>query len=1021
LATKIKLKGPGLSDPQWSSATAKPGEQVDLVVTAKGLTADQSVELRVYDGGVRIETLGKLTVNGDQQKASWPVPNTFGVKDLVFEAILRDKPSPKNGHVTSRGKVRSPKLAVHGFNVVIRSTDASFVPHAESLSVKLTVTDDAGVAKRGRYEIWGERYPSGKPLYVTTFTPTAGAVDAPAWDGKANQGTLAGKYISPEFSPYRVRVIIGVDDASCADPLGAGKGKAAMAEHPFELIFESVTLRVLSGLPPGVVNDLASLLQIEALNADPALSRSGRLPLPTETARVRIPSVRHNLIGESLNQGRSPGPLMGRVPDSYAGTNSAPLAGNGQTKLAIDTPIYSRAEIPLEIEGRLRSRDPAKNKATRGLFQGDAVGPALFELCADDVFAAALYAPATPEATYFKNAATMVKHGAHYAPAQQAGAPIFAFWQERFVLTAGQQDVPLAQAFKLGAGELTVYLGRTRLSLGAALDYTEVNTRKIKLAANLAHANDELWVVRVPSVAPPAIAGAPPAGEAAPAPVSNWVAFPPGDNCHAHYGGIRGSRPNPALLGDFSAAGAGTEPILGKGPPFPFAGSVDLNPDKDPAGGERVQAKALPSGGNQGLAGVIFSPSLVAGDSYALEVLVRAAPYERSMGALPGKPRHAARTGTMTVWRTNRITGSFKLPPRGTSGLPASVGLNDPALGGRAHPGDGAGMNVSTLNTVCRSAFNEWDVPVPLAPAAPGEPHQNLNLATYRATHNAQNAALALVGFPALASNAVITNEFVQYDAYRDFLPPGTPNNRVNVVSNAIALLPPGTPGQAAMAAARAAITARNNAVNPVTHAAFGAAGADAPLAVGVAAIPISPQTANAYNDTVKGTVRAAANAHLDALTPQTAPPRSMNTVRWPNYYATIWFNGAGAMQAGTTGIVGFARGSGQSFFAALGGNADTFEHEMGHSLHLRHFVANGASGSFWKHHDTAYASCKMGYNNAPAPGAFFTVPLPVGAVGVPINLNTGARSLFCARCLLKMRGWNEIVLPCTWTHPDVL
>ena len=87
--------------------------------------AQQSVELRVYDGGVLIETLSKLTVNGDQQKASWPVPNTFAVKDLVFEAILRDKPSPKNGHVTSRGKVRSAKLAVHGFNVAIRSTDAS--------------------------------------------------------------------------------------------------------------------------------------------------------------------------------------------------------------------------------------------------------------------------------------------------------------------------------------------------------------------------------------------------------------------------------------------------------------------------------------------------------------------------------------------------------------------------------------------------------------------------------------------------------------------------------------------------------------------------------------------------------------------------------------------------------------------------------------------------------------------------------------------------------------------------------
>jgi hypothetical protein len=1024
VATKIKLKPSALSDPSWSVATAKPGDTVELAVTAKGLQAGQSIEFSVRNDHGPLTTLTKPTATGDRYKASWVVPNTFGVSDLVFDALLRETPSPKNGHVTSRGKVRSGKLAVQGFQVAIRSTDAAFVPHAEKLAVKLDVRDDAGVAVKGRVEIWGERYPSGKPLFTQSFTPLKGAMDWSSWDGKANAGTLAGNYITPEFSPYRVRVIIGLDDASCADPQGAGKGKVAIAEHAFEVRFESVTLRVQAGLPPGIVSDLASLLQIEPTGADARLPRSGRLPLATETARIRIPSVRYIVIGESLAQGKSPGPTLPRIPDSYAGVNNAPLAGNGQTKFAIDAPIYSRPEIPVEIEGRLQSRDPAKNKATQGLFQSDAIGPALFEVFADDIYSAALYAPATPEATYLKNAALSIKHGAHYAPANTAGAPIIGFWQERFEVAAdGARDFATARAFKLGSNELTLYLNRTRLSLGAALDYVEVDATHVKLKQNLTRRGDVLWILRSPSAALPAIGGVVPAGEAAPPAVTTWVSFPPGDNCHAHYGGLRGSRPNPALLDKFSAAGAGSERILGKGAPFPYAGSIDLNPDKDPAGGERVQAKALTAaGGNQGLAGVVFSPSLVAGDSYALEVALGAAPYERSLGALPGKARHKSRSGTMTVWRLCSITGSFKLPGRGRSGLRATVGLDDPALGGRAHPGDGAGMNVATLNTVCQSAFNEWDVPVPAVPVAAGEPHQDVPLATYRATHNAQNGALALAGFPNLATNADVTNEFVQYDYYRDTLPPGIPPNRVNAVSNAIAALPAGTLGPAAAAAAQAAITARNNAINPVTGAAFGPAGADVALAVGVVAIPISPLSANNYKDAVEGTVESVAHAHLDAITPQVAAPRSMTTVRWPNYFSSIWFDGTpGAMQTGRPGTVGFCRGSGQSFFAAVGGNPDTFEHEMGHSLHLRHFVTRAASHSYWKHHDTGYAACKMGYNNAPGTGLLYSVPLPVAAVGPAITLNTGARNLFCAKCLLKMRGWNEILLPCSWTHPDVL
>jgi hypothetical protein len=314
-------------------------------------------------------------------------------------------------------------------------------------------------------------------------------------------------------------------------------------------------------------------------------------------------------------------------------------------------------------------------------------------------------------------------------------------------------------------------------------------------------------------------------------------------------------------------------------------------------------------------------------------------------------------------------------------------------------------MRVTRLNTLARAAFNEWIVPVPAAPTVAGDPHVDVNLATYTTSHTNQAGVFA-TGNVLINSNADVTNEIVLWDHYRWRLPPNIPNNRVNAACNAIALL---TPGTAPAVAAQRVQSALN---------ALAAGAADPPLNGGATAIPQSPAgtSPNAYLADVLAIVWAAAEVHLNALTPQVNPPRSMSTVRWPNLYPNVWTDGTpGAMATQSIGIAGFCLKNGQSFFATVGGNPDTFEHEMGHAMHLCHNPTGNVGNSCWKHHDHGYHSCAMGYYNRT-----YTVPLPAGATGPAIVINTGARSLFCAKCLLKMRGWNEEVLPCNWTHPDV-
>ena len=429
---------------------------------------------------------------------------------------------------------------------------------------------------------------------------------------------------------------------------------------------------------------------------------------------------------------------------------------------------------------------------------------------------------------------------------------------------------------------------------------------------------------------------------------------------------------------------------------------------------------------------------MLGGDSYALEASALSCPYARSLGFVsnrskPGEagaraPWIKGRTGTLTIWRLCTLVDSQKLPNVGAGALAGGVGITDPVVGARAHPGDGNGMNVANLNTLMADAFTEWEVPVPSAPSRAGDPHLDVNLGTYRHWHNLIGAALAGIAvkgtapgaaFPNLAADGDITNNFVQWDHYRTRLPPNLPANRVQLVSNVVAGQADGT---SATNVCNAASTANTNHNNAGIVGFFGLGGLlkpDQGLNMGVAAITPYPGTPNQHESWIKGVVLLFAGVMLDKLTPQTIPPIKMYAVRWPALYQDHWSDG---WNTDSIGVAGYCRGSSQSFFAAApgGGNPDTFEHEMGHSLHLAHFITWGATNSCWKHHDHGYPHCIMGYYNAPGTAANPALPYTVPGSAPAINLNTGARADFCAKCRLKLRGWNEEVIPCNWTNPSV-
>ncbi|MEP7123554.1 MAG: hypothetical protein ABJE95_21680 [Byssovorax sp.] len=1055
MTTKVKLAPLDLENPGWSVAEAKPGDQVELTVTAKALVAGQTVEFQVRDDHTMIAVV-KPTAAGDKQKAKWIVPNFPGETKLTFDAVIRETPSPKNGHITSRGRVTSPGLAVHGFKVSITTVDAAFVPGKENLHVQLKVENKGGVALKGRYEIWGERC-LGNPIFADKFTPAAGDTTWSGWDSKANGGALSGKLITPEFSPYRVRVIIGLDDASVKDPAGVGKGKVCVAEHLFEVVIESLQMRLQSGLSAAVTSALNTFLAIEPRDAKGVYHAQGRLPEPGETCRMRVPTATHSLIPDTLSQGGDP--VGGGYLDAKTGS-----------KWTNDATLYTRAELPIEFEPRLRSRDPANNKAPKhGVFSKEAVGALNIEAFADDHYDASVFAGGGISATYWKNAVHKVKRGTHNAPAKSGGKPIVGYWQARIrIAKDGDRTIDLHAIdpdfkYVTGKTELTIYLNRARLTIGAVgaayIDVEETDATHVKLRAKLTRKDDIVWIVRSDSGVK---------GAGAPNEITTWSNFPPGNNCHVVYGGLRGGAPFDLLRKDFSAdpappapGKAARQPILGKGTAWLYAAKANDDPDGAGNARERAETQALDSGANQGLAGIIFSPSYVAGDSYVLGGALAPVPYERTLGYFSDRPPVRVKSGICTVWRLATIKASWRAPDPGTKGYPLGVGCAvETATNSRAYRGDGVNMDMAGMNAELTEAFNEWQIPAVVAPAT--DVHQDIPFAAYIAAHDGSAAGGA--GQVTIGVKANITNQFVQFEHFRVFMPPGIPPGDRAAVATALAALPVPTLSTAAMAAAAGVLG--------------GPAG-------GAPAIPMYAGGGGAmgYFWWMTGINLAIAGAILDAITPQAAPlapgpppvpapPPVMNVVRWDDFYQmTTWFKGTPsggtynlAANATTIHITGYCRGNGQSYFSTstVTGDPTTFGHEMGHSLQLSHF----AGGNFcWKHHHLLSPDCRMSYNYThgyilqpvgaagPVGGAATedtgwpdTIPQDLlGNLAIPLGSPTpvpaplpGARTIditvlpkgaravalpighICAKCALKIRGWKDEPLPVAWKHPDL-
>lgn len=1069
-----------LQNPTWQG-NAWPGQDLTAGVTAQGITNDERIEFVIEDNATN-EHLDSIVAAAGQTSVQWKVPNLPSTPNVSFRAILRETPSPANGQVATIMSIASPVQALQSFGVQIvnpaTDVDAAFVPNHEQLRVAYTVTDAGNHATQGRYEIWGERYPGAtpEPVYKANFTPAVGAQTWHAWNGQANRGYLNGKFITPEFSPYRVRIIIGTSGGDVDDPYGVGQGKVACAEAQFEIKFQTVAMRKWQNLQE-VTNNLEyrlnKTLVVEPRNNDAAGTypitaelpedRPLAAPVVAQTGRIRIPMAKHRLIKESLGQGSL------AIGGAYMG-------GGTSMKWDIEEPFYSRPELPIQFEPQLASRDPATYP--EGRFWAPAVGAVVIEPVAEEFYNAAFF-PATAGGgtayqNYWSNAALKVKRGKHNAPYHDAttNLPEFPYWQARFEVAAdGAQDFNISTydnslKYRFGEKELSVYLNRRLLSRSDRnddqeidkywFDYREVdngaNSIRIKLRPNLTHAADAthaadvLWIVRKDSTA---------SGNDK---VKNWEMFPPGPNCHSYYGGVRGEEPTEDLSNYFRAAFSKRgkkKPIIGKAnAPFPFKKYINLKPDlAKQKEQERVEVTAMLDGTERGRAGVIFSPSCVAGDAYVIHAWIEREGYARKFGFLEQEAAVKSKSGRMTVWRWSRIKDSFRLPDIGTPGLAAAVG-GEAEIGGRLYHGDGANMEVQngalSINTLYgdNNAFNEWSLTSPPSPAGDGgDPiHRHVNLANYRAAHNTATGAWE-GNFP-LNADTDIKNYSAVWDAYRWALPPGLPANLDLLIANTIHGLAAGTSTHAAGVAVANAIALR------------GLAGPDDAALVG-AAVQIPDfwnADPDAYLNVMDGRWDTVMHAVLDRLTPKESSPEKMNVVRWPFLHELeAWqgYNAAGPAAIYADGYTaGFCRGDGQSMFATAeltGGvrtpiaGDNTFTHEMGHSMNLIHFVA----GNFgWKHHDVNSPNCIMSYDfcggvilregvaNPVAAGANKetgwpdAVPNPIppnyeGAVagdeGKPcIHYPPTAVGAPCAKCLLKIRGWKDELLPFAWGHADL-
>jgi hypothetical protein len=314
-------------------------------------------------------------------------------------------------------------------------------------------------------------------------------------------------------------------------------------------------------------------------------------------------------------------------------------------------------------------------------------------------------------------------------------------------------------------------------------------------------------------------------------------------------------------------------------------------------------------------------------------------------------------------------------------------------------------MSFFGLNDVHKYGFTEWraahldrgTVP-PTAKTVPDgkEPIRTVTKAIYRRVFNASKGD----GYYDVKS---VTDNLVQWDYFRVRLPRLTNQVRGSRIAHSMKGADPVTVGQRVWSAAAAP-------------------GGAAPM------IPVSAQSPNDYLGWVNGEIENKITEAVNGFIPVIVNARYVAVLRWPQtYYRRAWVgtavgNVAMILDGDWTSTLGMALGDGRMFFFSATCNDMTFKHELGHSLHLVHFMVGYPDNTAWKQHDHRNPDCVMGYGMAGV-NTRYSVPNTANQAGVVPALelvHNLDRTCLCAKCLLKLRGWNDEVLPCDWDEPRV-
>ena len=122
--------------------------------------------------------------------------------------------------------------------------------------------------------------------------------------------------------------------------------------------------------------------------------------------------------------------------------------------------------------------------------------------------------------------------------------------------------------------------------------------------------------------------------------------------------------------------------------------------------------------------------------------------------------------------------------------------------------------------------------------------------------------------------------------------------------------------------------------------------------------IPVSALAPNDYLAWANGEIEDKITKAINGFIPVIASSRYVGVLRWPQtYYALAWVGQAVGGVALILGgdwarTLGCAAGDGRMYLFSATCNDMTLKHELGHSLHLVHFMANYPGNTAWKQHD---------------------------------------------------------------------